>query len=168
MNGGSGGSGGSGKSGEAGRIDELERTIGRVRRLAELDDETWLAPMRPGKWSVGETIAHLLYWDRLIVERRLPYAERGAQLASVDEGPLNAEAAAYARSGVSKRDVVDAFVRYRESFVAFLRRKTDDERNAVFRIGDWETTLAAYAGHMAGHDAHHLRQIDDYLDGIGR
>ena len=37
----------------------------------ELDDTLWQTPLKPGKWNIGETLAHLIAWDEFLLDHRL-------------------------------------------------------------------------------------------------
>lgn len=144
-------------------LQQLEEAIAWVKDLAVLPDDLWLTPTAEGKWSVGEIVSHLMFWDRIIVEQRLPYIKPGVQLESLNDQTVNDRASAYARSEASRQTVIDEFVHYRQAYIGDMRRRSGEELHAAFQIGQTSLTLAHYAEEMIEHDRHHKKQIDEFL-----
>jgi hypothetical protein len=119
----------------------------------------------PGKWSVVEVIAHL-------AEDELATSWRYRQMLENPGVPLPAfDQDEWARRGRyaewDLRDALEMFRLLREANMRLLARLTEEE------CARWGThtergrlTVAALAGHMNGHDARHLAQIESIIESI--
>ncbi|WP_139489530.1 DinB family protein [Brevibacillus dissolubilis] len=133
--------------------------------LAKLDDETWLTPMKPGKWSIAEVLSHLIAWDRFVCEERIQHIQPGEILHKVssDEQETNRRAAEYARAGISKEALIAEFKETRQKLIDAVDALSEAEFITPFRIGERELTIETYMQGMIHHDTHHRQEIDDFL-----
>lgn len=137
-----------------------------VRSLAGLDRDLWLAPLKPGKWSIAETIAHLLYWDRFILKERLPVMQAGAVLpqAGIDLEAFNGEAARYAREEASQEEVIQTFCEIREMLLDEISKRSEKEISAIlYTASQKQTSLYSYFQGMIEHDRHHLEPMKQFI-----
>lgn len=132
--------------------------------LANVPAQRWLAPMRPGNWSIAECLAHLIAWDRYMITERLPRITSGARLPSApDVQELNSSAAAYARSGITQIELVEEFIATRGALIDGMRRLMDHEGDPTFSINGNPIALSHYLHGMIEHDQHHQQDIDGFL-----
>jgi uncharacterized damage-inducible protein DinB len=145
-------------------LQHCRQTIEWLNSLESVDSKHWLEPITEGKWSVAEVIAHLFYWDRYILEERIPIFLSGGSLPKPPEvEAFNANAAAYARSGVGQMELLHEIVRERNRMLNLLSGMTDEQWTRPFRIKEREVTLGEYLFGFAEHDRHHQDQINEFL-----
>ncbi|MGO0062230.1 DinB family protein [Brevibacillus fluminis] len=146
-------------------LQRYETSIAWANAARQITEEQWLSPMKDGKWSIAETVSHLIAWDRFILDVRLPHIAPGKQLASapVDVETMNGDAARYARSGVTRDELLDQWVDVRSRLLDKLRTHSEESFAAPYYIGDREMTLARYIEGMIDHDLHHREQMDAFL-----
>ena len=131
----------------------LERTLAGVPR-ARLARRP-----APGKWSVGEILAHLsdieLLWGyrvRTMLEREDP------EIVGMDQEAW-ARVGRYARR--DPRASLELYAALRRSHVSLLARLTPKERGRAGRHTQFgRLTIDRIARLLAGHDVNHARQIE--------
>jgi uncharacterized damage-inducible protein DinB len=114
-----------------------------------------------GKWSIKETLVHIIDDERI-------YAYRALRFARHEKLPLTGfDQDAYARySAADQRDLDNIFEEYaavRQSTIAFFNGLPEE---SLDRRGSWTTatgdaTVSALACHIAGHELHHLNLIKE-------
>jgi len=153
-------------------LDLLEATPSILRGLmAELDHDDVRWKPAPGRFSVGEVLAHLShvegYTYRMRVDRFL--SESNPEFEP-DDAQFHLEL--YART--DPEDAFDHFEEQRETNIEFLRELTpeDGDRTAIHKkVGP--ITLAQMLHEWALHDLGHIRQVAEivrarkYLAGAG-
>ncbi|WP_408009705.1 DinB family protein [Pseudalkalibacillus sp. A8] len=135
-----------------------------VQSLESLSNEEWLSPVKPGKWSIAEIIAHLTYWDRYFLKERYPKIKAGARLPrSIDVHVMNQGASLYARSGVSKKEIIKEFLETRDLLIKAINARSEEELDAPFYNREHPETLRKCLITFCEHDRHHKHQIEDFL-----
>ena len=145
------------------RVGILGRTP-RVlaRRVAGASTARLTRRPRPGKWSVGEILAHLseveLLWGYRL---RVLLEKSGVKLLGMDQET-------WARNSryreIPPREALEAFVAQRRANLRLIRRmrgKTLSRWGAHSQFG--RLTIDRIVTLMAGHDLHHSRQIEAIL-----
>ena len=142
-------------------IERLAATPALLREMTrDVGDRAWTAP-KPGEWSIGEVVRHLVEGDRdtflprlrrMLTESR-PVFDRRADTDG-DAADLATLAAAFAdsrRHAVAQlHDLDDA---------GWRREGVSPSRGAV--------SVRTYAATMDAHDTEHLRQIHDVRTTLG-
>ena len=73
--------------------------------------DEWFESFRKGSWGIADVISHFIVWDEFLIKHRIPYFISGQSVPNV---PINVEeinkgAIKYARSGISKEELIDEF-----------------------------------------------------------
>ena len=145
-------------------ITAFEEPVAWARSLKRLSPERWLVPTAPGAWSVGGCLAHLLAWDRYLLEYRLPLIHAGAQLpASPGDEALNGPAAAYA-STISPDALIEEFAAVRGKLAAHCRTLSGAEFEAPFTINGRPFSFCAYLDMLIEHDREHQAELAPFLE----
>lgn len=136
-----------------------------VQSLKGIPEKWWRMPIAEGKWSPGEIVAHLIEWDRFLLDGRLNQLQPGKTVppASVNADELNARAARWAREKASREEVLTAFRRTRTRLLQRLESVPGTDRDESFTIRDRSLTLTEYLKGLADHDEHHRKQIEAFL-----
>src|SRR5690625_3008014 len=118
-------------------INDFEKFTEYVDSLREIERRRFFEPISDGKWSIGEIISHISFWDKYIREETLPCMKLNAVIESIDFDTLNNQAADYALSGVSQQHILDKQIAERTKLVSVLREK---EEEAFFKPLDRKST----------------------------
>ena len=115
-------------------------------------------PPAPGKWSVGEILAHLADDEIVTFWRYRQMIENdGCGLAGFDQDEW---ARVGANSSANPRQALQLFQLLRESNLRMLRNLTPEEwQRRGIHAERGGTSVQDLARYMAGHDANHIEQI---------
>jgi hypothetical protein len=139
-------------------LTALADTPERIRRLlASWTGEEFERSYAPGKWSARRILIHLAQSELALTTRArfaLTEASYQAQAFSQDEWlPLD--------DGADGPTALDAYTTLRRMNLAMWRQLTPDQLDRRFSHPDYgELTVAWIMAQMAGHDIHHLKQLE--------
>jgi len=146
---------------DLGTLDPLEalaETPNKIRTLVQTwDSAQFEKSYAPGKWSARLVLVHLAQTEIALSTRaRFALAEPGyaAQAFSQDDWiPLDA--------GADARTALDAYVTLRQMNLAMWRSLTPEQKDRRFTHPEYgELSVGWIMAQMAGHDIHHLRQLE--------
>lgn len=136
----------------------LGDTPQRIRAIVERwPAERFERSYAPGKWSARLVLLHLAQTELALgtrVRYALSQAGYAAQSFSQDDWlPLDAEADA--------RTALDVYTTLRRMNAAMFRGLSQEQRDRAFQHPEYGAlTVDWVARQMAGHDFHHLKQIE--------
>ena len=139
-------------------LEALADTPFRIRDLvASWSDDMLERSYAPGKWSVRRILVHLAQTELALPARaRFALTQEGytAQAFSQDAWlPLD--------DGADARTALDAYLALRRLNLAMWRRLTAEQLHRTFDHPEYgELTVGWILAQMAGHDIHHLKQIE--------
>ena len=143
--------------GDRDALDALADTPDRIRALVERwTGDHFEKTYAPGKWSARLVLIHLAQTELALGTRvRFALSTPGytAQAFSQDDWmPIDASADA--------RTALDVYTALRRLNAAMFRRLTPEQRHRTFKHPEYgDLTVDWVAGQMAGHDIHHLKQL---------
>ena len=138
-------------------LDALGDTAERIRQLvASWSDDTFNKSYAPGKWSARLILVHLVQTELALSTRaRFALAQPGytAQAFSQDDWmPVD--------SGADARTALAAYSSLRGLNLAMWKRLTMEHLDRAFFHPEYgELTVGWITAQMAGHDIHHLKQL---------
>jgi len=143
----------------------MRRTPGRLsRRVGAATRRRLTSRPAPGKWSVGEILAHLSEVEMLWGYRlRAVYERSGIPLVGMDQNAW-AKNSRYRR--IDPRRALETFVALRKANVEFIdgiQRKDLKRWGRHSQFG--RLTLEKMITLIAGHDLNHTRQVEARLSG---
>lgn len=139
-------------------LEALADTPGRIRSaLAAWTEEQFERTYAPGKWSIRQVLIHLAQTELALGTRaRFALAEQGytAQPFSQDDWlPLD--------ESIDGPTALDVYTTLRRMTVAMLRGLPPGQLDREFSHPEYGVlTVRWIANQMAGHDIHHLKQIE--------
>jgi hypothetical protein len=139
-------------------LDALDDTPGRIRkRVTGWTDAQFERSYAPGKWSIRQVLIHLAQTELALGTRaRYALAQQGytAQPFSQDNWlPLDA--------GMDGATALDVYTTLRRMNVAMFGGRSGAELDRPFSHPEYgELTVRWIVNQMAGHDIHHLKQIE--------
>lgn len=139
-------------------LEALGDTPGRIRSVVEKwTDAQFERSYAPGKWSVRQILIHLAQTELALGTRaRFALAQPGytAQPFSQDDWMA-------IDASVDARTALDVYTTLRRLNVAMFRGLTPEQRNRGFAHPEYGAlTIGWVASQMAGHDIHHLKQLE--------
>ena len=148
-------------------IAGLEDYVEFLKGLRRVDRRVWTSPMGTGKWSIHDTLAHIMGWDRNLVERILPcLAAASPPPPDVGDGDaFNKQSVQYGRS-LDKEGMLEESIRYRSELIAGLKALPLEAYHARISPGRSETLSALLDQEFIGHDRHHEAQIRAVLSRV--
>ena len=125
--------------------------------MQSIEDSKWDYSYAPGKWTLKESIIHLMDTERIMAYRAL-------RIAHNDKTPLpgfeqDDYVAYYHAERRSKADVLDEYETNRKATVAMLKRFDDKAFDRQGTASGHAVTVLALAFIIAGHEQHHLNII---------
>jgi hypothetical protein len=138
-------------------LHALSETPSRIRQLVEhWSDDRFERSYAPGKWSARQVLIHLAQTELALgVRARFALSERGytAQAFSQDHWmPIDGTADA--------RTALDVYFALRRMNLMMWRTLTPDQLDRPFSHPEYgELSVGWIMAQMAGHDIHHLKQL---------
>lgn len=147
-----------------GIIQEKRNLVHWVLSLKNISNDLWLKPFREGAWGIADVISHFISWDKFIINNRMSYLMRDECFPNftVDVEFINKEASKYARSGISKDDLINEFISVREELLNLIDIIPEEKFYQPLRGRD-NTTLSEYFVGMIDHDLKHREQINSHI-----
>lgn len=132
--------------------------------LKNISNDLWFKPFREGSWGTADVISHFISWDKFMIENRISFLLRDEGFPKIDINAklINKEASEYARSGISKVDLISEFIYVRKDLVAQLG-KVQPEKFDQPCPGKEHITLSEYFVGMIDHDLKHKEQIETHI-----
>ena len=133
-----------------------------VRQLETLDKDLLgkLEGKRyaPGKWTVKETLQHVIDWERILTFRTLLFARKEGSVPQSVDGDLLASS-----MGADRRlihSLIDELKLTRLSTKAMFEGFDDDTLQNTGTNWKYEVSVLAMGFTIVGHQIHHLRIIE--------
>lgn len=146
-------------------INEKLALIDRLHSLKTLSDDLWFLPFREGSWGIADVISHFIAWDQFMIDNRISYLLKNEPFPQmvIDVEEINRAASSYARSGITKNQLIDEFVSVRNQLLSLINQ-LDRERFAMPLPGKENMTLGDYFVGMIEHDEKHMVQIQSFIN----
>ncbi|WJE54469.1 DinB family protein [Bacillus cereus] len=108
-----------------------------MQSFINLNDQIWFIPIQLDKWSTSEIVAHILFWNRFILGRlSLLQSQKWLTKANINVDEFNRISANYAKSGVSKDELIQQFKKARFNIIHFLETLSEDDFSKIYMIQD--------------------------------
>ncbi|MBH5318840.1 DinB family protein [Paenibacillus sp. GSMTC-2017] len=155
-------------------IDTFRSITTWSNQFNTLDDTAWFKPIEEGKASTAEIISHLMNWDQYLITYGIPAVQRGEGIVFPDFDPYNAIAYSYAKSGVSKSQLLVEFNATRLELCELLHEMGEETlRKPITANGDelcphtgTPFSILSIIQDFIHHDTHHKNQIEEVLQTI--
>lgn len=146
-------------------LEEKLKLIEWCQTLKSVTNDVWFESFRKGSWGIADVISQLIVWDEFLMKFRIPYFISGQSVPNVPTGAeeMNEGAIKYARSGISKEELLDQF--------SFTRKQLVDQINQIsarnfkddFQFGTKRVRLNNYFSSLIQHDLKHKEEIIQFL-----
>jgi hypothetical protein len=138
-------------------IKALADTPKKIQRLAATwNKRQWEKSYAPGKWSARRVVIHLAQMEIALMTRvRYALSQTGYVAQSVDQ-----DAWLPADDGADGQTALEAYLALRRLNVAMFRGLTPAQRKRTFTHPEYGALTPMWvAAQVAGHDIHHLKQL---------
>ncbi len=146
-------------------LEEKLNLIEWCQTLKGLSDDMWLRSFKEGSWGIADVISHFIVWDTFLINHRIPYfiSEQSVPNFPIDVEEMNKGAIKYARSGISKEEILDQFSVTRKKLIDQIERIPVDNFYNDFQISTKKVRLNHYFSSLIQHDLKHKEEIMQFL-----
>lgn len=146
-------------------LEEKLNLIEWCQTLKGLSDDMWLRSFKEGSWGIADVISHFIVWDTFLINHRIPYfiSEQSVPNVPIDVEEMNKGAIKYARSGISKEEILDQFSVTRKKLIDQIERIPVDNFYNDFQISTKKVRLNHYFSSLIQHDLKHKEEIKQFL-----
>jgi hypothetical protein len=136
-----------------------------VKKLDSVDEQMWFQPISEGKWAIADVISHFIAWDRFCMDYRMPYMEKALPFPKLDVNVdhVNKTASVYARSGITKKQLIQEYYQTRGMLLSILEEWPEELFDKVVKLGSIEIKVVDYFSSHIEHDQEHIKKINDFL-----
>ncbi|MDA1525696.1 DinB family protein [Bacillus cereus] len=146
-------------------LEEKLNIIEWCRTLQRVPDDIWFQALREGSWAIADVISHFIVWDVFLIKDRIPYFISGQSVPNVpiDVEEMNKGAIKYARSGISKEEILEQFNVTRKKLVDQIERIPTQYFYNDYQFGTKKVRLNHYFSSLIQHDLKHKEEIIRFL-----
>lgn len=146
-------------------LEEKLNLIEWCQTLKGLSDDMWLRSFKEGSWGIADVISHFIVWDTFLINHRIPYFISGQPVPNVpiDVEEMNKGAIKYARSGISKEEILDQFSVTRKKLIDQIERIPTQYFYNDYQFGTKKVRLNHYFSSLIQHDLKHKEEIKQFL-----
>ncbi|PFH91795.1 hypothetical protein COJ52_18500 [Bacillus cereus] len=146
-------------------LEEKLKLIEWCQTLKSVTNDVWFEPFRKGSWGIADVISHLIVWDEFLMKFRIPYFISGQSVPNVPTGveEMNKGAIKYARSGISKEELLDQFSFTRKQLVDQINQISSRNFKDDYQFGTKRVRLDNYFSSLIQHDLKHKEEIIQFI-----
>lgn len=127
--------------------------------MAGLTDSQWAFSYGPGKWTLKESIVHLMDTERVFAYRALRISrDDKTALAGFDQDAFVPHSGANVRPSA---DIINEYKATRLATIALFESFTSEQLDRVGTASNAHVSTLALAFLIAGHELHHINLIND-------
>jgi uncharacterized damage-inducible protein DinB len=140
---------------------QLHSTVRSLEAISDASAGTY--SYAPGKWTVKEILGHIIDTERIFAYRVLCLARGDATaLPGFEQEDYVKTSGA---NGRPLPDLVSELQSVRQSTISLLAALPEDAWTRRGTVNGYSVTVRGLAFHMAGHELHHLRIVNDKYRG---
>ncbi|MGF9770388.1 DinB family protein [Bacillus albus] len=146
-------------------LEEKLNIIEWCQTLKEVPDDIWFQSFKNGSWGIADVISHFIIWDDFVMKYRIPYflSAQSIPYIPTDVEEMNKSAITYARSGISREELINQFSYTRKQLVDEIEGIPAYNFNNDFQIGTKKVMLNHYFSSLIQHDLKHKEEINQFL-----
>ncbi|RGO21049.1 DinB family protein [Bacillus cereus] len=146
-------------------LEEKLYLIEWCQTLQRVPDDIWFQALREGSWAIADVISHFIVWDVFLIKDRIPYfiSEQSVPNVPIDVEEMNKGAIKYARSGISKEELLNQFSVTRKQLVDGIGRIPTQYFYNDYQFGTKKVKLNHYFSSLIQHDLKHKEEIMQFL-----
>ncbi|MGG0261816.1 DinB family protein [Bacillus mycoides] len=145
-------------------LEEKLSLIEWCQTLKCVTNDVWFEPFRKGSWAIADVISHFIVWDEFLIKYRILFVSgKSVPIVPTDVEEMNKGAIKYARSGISKEELIDQFSFTRKQLVDQIERIPARNFNNDYQFGTKKLRLNNYFSSLIEHDLKHKKEIIQLL-----
>jgi len=146
-------------------VEEKSNLIKWCQTLKGVPDDIWFQSFKNGSWGIADVISHFIVWDVFLIKDRIPYfiSEQSVPNVPIDVEEMNKGAIKYARSGISKEELLNQFSVTRKQLVDEIERVPTKYFYNFYQFGTKKLKLNNYFSSLIQHDLKHKEEIMQFL-----
>lgn len=146
-------------------LEEKLYLIEWCQTLQRVPDDIWFQALREGSWAIADVISHFIVWDVFLIQDRIPYfiSKQSVPNVPIDVEEMNKGAIKYARSGISKKELLNQFSVSRKQLVDEIGRIPIKYFYIDYQFGTKKVKLNHYFSSLIQHDLKHKEEIIQFL-----
>ncbi|PQZ57778.1 hypothetical protein CQZ94_08030 [Bacillus sp. MYb209] len=128
-------------------------------------NDVWFESFRKGSWGIADVISHFIVWDEFLMKYRIPYfiSRQSVPNVPTDVEEMNKSAMRYARSGISKEELIDQFISTRKQLVDQINQIPAQNFKDDYQFGTKRVRLNNYFSSLIQHDLKHKEEIIQFI-----
>jgi uncharacterized damage-inducible protein DinB len=146
-------------------IEQLDNLTSFLASLRTIEGTVWSDQIAKGKWSIHDIIAHIMGWDKNILDKIIPKLLR-QELVILEEDTdvqgFNNRAVEYGRT-LNQEKLLNEAIFYRSQMVNQLKKLPEDAFLTTIPATNSLTLISFLQNMFVAHDTHHKLQIEKYL-----
>ncbi|KXO02024.1 DinB family protein [Bacillus tropicus] len=133
--------------------------------LQRVSDDIWFQALRKDSWAIADVISHFIMWDVFLIQDRIPYfiSRQSVPNVPIDVEDMNKGAIKYARSGISKEELLNQFSVTCKQLVDEIGRIPTKYFYNDYQFGTKKVKLNHYFSSLIQHDLKHKEEIIQFL-----
>ncbi|TCZ79905.1 DinB family protein [Paenibacillus albiflavus] len=146
-------------------IGSMSELISSVESLRQLDEQKWDSPIAEGKWAIRDIISHIALWDEYFYNQAIHRIVTGESIdiPHLDFEIFNQNAITYAATQTQDQ-LIDQVITHRNEILEALQQVPAEAFNTSYpTLQGTLFLITEYVEDFVGHDHHHLRQINSFL-----
>ncbi|HHT7238102.1 MULTISPECIES: DinB family protein [Bacillus] len=146
-------------------LEEKLNLIEWCQTLNGISEDIWFQQFKKGSWAIADVISHFIVWDEFLMKYRIPYFISGQSVPKVptDVEEMNKGAIKYARSGISKEELIDQFSFTRKQLVDQINQISAQNFKDDYQFGTKRVRLNNYFSSLIQHDLKHKEEIIQFI-----
>ena len=143
-------------------IKQYEELMDQCKTYRGLDEKVLITSVTKGGWSIREIIGHIYGWDQYNLQNMVPYMIHGADLPAFPNHDDQNVIVLNGLKGKTVFEIIDLFLDNRKELIQMISSVNPEDR---FTIGGKKRAFTAesFLKIFVKHDAHHEKQINQYL-----
>lgn len=141
---------------------DYKKMINEVALLERENELVLLLPIKENKWSIREIIGHLYHWDDYNLQTMVSQMRNGAILPNFPDHDQHNQKGLQSLEGKTAHQILTLFIEKRQAIIEAIEKIDMMDR---FTIGSSKRAFSSetFIKIFVKHDAHHLKQIKDFL-----
>ncbi|HHK5551040.1 hypothetical protein COL11_12130 [Bacillus anthracis] len=146
-------------------LEEKLNLIEWCQILQRVSDDIWFQALRKDSWAIADVISHFIMWDVFLIQDIIPYfiSRQSVPNVPIDVEDMNKGAIKYARSGISKEELLNQFSVTRKQLVDEIGRIPTKYFYNDYQFGTKKVKLNHYFSSLIQHDLKHKEEIIQFL-----
>jgi hypothetical protein len=146
-------------------LKEFESYIEFYQSMKNVSIHYWYKPMEEGKFSIHDSISHLMMWDKYFFEAAIKSVidEKPLTIQQLDFDEYNKNSVEYGNT-LEKDDLIEMAIKYRKDIVEYIKLVPVKDYTKEYNDGQGKIfTIHEYLQDFIWHDNHHKKQIELFI-----